>query len=433
MTATSLESFVSPLVGIVPDVHELTRGAGEPALVRFACRPPASRRLLGCSLDHLDGASGGAGLDRGLARAAAIGEILERYSASHVPPGTVVATATELRGAPDPASFSLFAPEQYAAAGFPYVPFERETLLSWVPALTLPDRRPTWLPAQLALLAGEVAPGERRIAQATSSGLACGPSFEAAALSGLYEVLERDAFMLTWSNRLALPLIAWEDEPGLAPIGRRMLGNARVSLVTIDAGCFWGAPTVVAVVRGRPGDGAALAVGAATCATVEQAWAKAVAEACCVRIWLRHMRRHEPWPAPLAAADVHDFPDHVRFHADDGNARSAAFLWSSTKLTRVAAHEPICGSSVQSELDELCRRVAAAGHRVLAADVTAPDIAAGRLRVVRVAVPGLVALDADHRARHLGGVRILEAAAALGLRDRPLRRAELNPDPHPFP
>jgi ribosomal protein S12 methylthiotransferase accessory factor len=212
-----------------------------------------------------------------------------------------------------------------------------------------------------------------------------------------------------------------------------MLGNARVSVVTVDASCFWGVPTVIAVVRGRPGDGAALAVGAAACGTVEQAWSKAVAEACCVRIWLLHLRRHEPWQAPLEPSDVRDFPDHVRFHADDDNARCAAFLWSSPQWTPVASIEPVRESSAVDELSRLCRRIATEGHCVLAADVTAPDVGASRLKVVRIAVPGLVALDADHQARHLGGARILEAAAALGLRDRPLRREDVNSDPHPFP
>jgi len=433
VTAAPLESFVSRLVGVVPDVHELTRGAGEPSLIRFACRPPVSRRLLGCSLAHLDGASGGAGLDRDVARAAAVGEILERYSATHVPGSMVLASAAELAGSPDPATFALFAPEQYDEPGFPFAPFDRETMLGWVPALSLPERRPTWLPTQLALLVGRVAPSESPIAQQTSSGLACGASFEEAALSALYEVLERDAFMLAWSNRLELPLIPWEGEAALAAVGRRLLGSARVSVATVDASCFWGVPTVIAVVQGRPGDGAALAVGAAACATVEHAWSKAVAEACCVRIWLLHLRRHEPWQVPLEPSDVRDFPDHVRFHADAENARRASFLWGSSQRTRAAAIEPVRELSAAAELDGLCRRIVARGYRVLAADVTAPDVAAGGLKVVRVAVPGLVALDADHRARYLGGPRILEAAVELGLRDSPLRRDQLNSDPHPFP
>jgi hypothetical protein len=48
-------------------------------------------------------------------------------------------------------------------------------------------------------------------------------------------------------------------------------------------------------------------------------------------------------------------------------------------------------------------------------------------------VPGLVTLDVEAAAPHLGGRRIREAAAALGLLPRPLAFDELNRDPHPFP
>jgi hypothetical protein len=42
-------------------------------------------------------------------------------------------------------------------------------------------------------------------------------------------------------------------------------------------------------------------------------------------------------------------------------------------------------------------------------------------------------MDADYRRRHLGGRRVLEAAAAAGLGRRVASARDLNPDPHPFP
>ena len=47
--------------------------------------------------------------------------------------------------------------------------------------------------------------------------------------------------------------------------------------------------------------------------------------------------------------------------------------------------------------------------------------------------PGLLALDTAHSARFLGGRRLYEAAAALGLRPAPAGEDDLNPEPHPFP
>jgi ribosomal protein S12 methylthiotransferase accessory factor len=68
-----------------------------------------------------------------------------------------------------------------------------------------------------------------------------------------------------------------------------------------------------------------------------------------------------------------------------------------------------------------------------AVDVTSPDVRAADLRVVHVVAPELCQLDVVEGARFLGGRRMYEAAFEAGLVPRPLRRAELNPDPHPFP
>jgi ribosomal protein S12 methylthiotransferase accessory factor len=55
------------------------------------------------------------------------------------------------------------------------------------------------------------------------------------------------------------------------------------------------------------------------------------------------------------------------------------------------------------------------------------------LVVTKAVAPELCALDVAHGARFLGGRRLYEAAAALGLRAAPLALSAINPYPHPFP
>jgi ribosomal protein S12 methylthiotransferase accessory factor len=68
-----------------------------------------------------------------------------------------------------------------------------------------------------------------------------------------------------------------------------------------------------------------------------------------------------------------------------------------------------------------------------APDVTSPDVRELGLTVTKVLAPELCALDVPHAARFLGGRRLYEAAAALGMRGDCLRETDVNPDPHPFP
>src|SRR5258708_39182483 len=68
----------------------------DPPHFRATCEVGRGERLLGASLDHLSGI-GGAGLTRGEAAAAAVGEAIERYSATYIPHDRIiVASARDL-------------------------------------------------------------------------------------------------------------------------------------------------------------------------------------------------------------------------------------------------------------------------------------------------------------------------------------------------
>jgi ribosomal protein S12 methylthiotransferase accessory factor len=214
-----LAALCSPYTGIVSTVEECLCMPTDARLIRVACELASSSSLLGASLRHIQGV-GGAGFTLAEARAAAVGEAAERYSASHLPRERFVeASADELgAGAVDPERFALFARDQYETDGFPFVPFHRGTRVQWVEGIALPGREPAWIPVELVYLADAIEPGRPRIGYATSSGMACAGSEIEAVERGLLELLERDAFMLAWSNRLSLPRVDWKDHAEAAAL-----------------------------------------------------------------------------------------------------------------------------------------------------------------------------------------------------------------------
>ena len=94
----------------------------ETRLPNSACDLASARRTLGVTAVEY---GSGADRDESGARAAAIGEALERYCGMYVPPERVrVATARALGDAAvDPARFGLFRDDQLARPGFPFAPF----------------------------------------------------------------------------------------------------------------------------------------------------------------------------------------------------------------------------------------------------------------------------------------------------------------------
>ena len=426
-----LRGLVSPYVGIVPVLEELLAATDEPRLARVSCETGRGEGLIGATLGSTAG-MGGAGLSRAAALGAAIGEAVERYSACYVPHESLVeASAAELGAtALSPDSFALFHAAQYDLPGFPFTPFTAEMRLRWTRGTDLATGVPVWVPADLVYLSDAGGAGPR-IAHATSNGLACAETAEAAIERGLLELLERDAFMLTWSNRLSLPRLDWSDDPRLAALDARFFAPTALDYAALDLSAFHSLPTVLGVVR-APGSGGALGVGAAAATSIERAWWKALSEAFASRAASRRLAQVRP--DRILAADgsnIVSFEDHIQFYGTDENAARAGFLTASGSLRSTADVASVPGGS--GLVAALVSRIARAGSKAVAVDVTAPDVREAGLNVVKTVAPGLCALDVAHRARFLGGPRLRDASKRATLTDRVFDLDDLNPDPHPFP
>jgi ribosomal protein S12 methylthiotransferase accessory factor len=425
-----LRTLVSPYVGIVRAVGEFAAAPDDARLFRVGCRVADVAPLLGVDVDFRAGASAPS---RRAAVAATLGEVAERYSASSSQPDDgVLATWSELGSAAvEPERFALFGDEQYSSGGFPFRRFTRETPVRWLEGFSIPSGRRALLPRQLVRLAWRPEPGsgEIPVGYSTSSGAACGCTLEEAVLRGLLELIERDAFLVVWANRLSLPLLDWSRHQQLTELDRRYFRPSGLAYAAVDLSVFFQVPTVLGVVRDERTAGAALGVGAAAAARVDEAWVRALAEAFSVRTWARLTSGGDE----TAPAAIETFDDHIRFYSSRDRARITRFLDSSGERRDVRDVQPLEGDEVAGQIAALAARLEARGVSAYGVDVTAADVRAAGLRVAKVVSPELCALDVAHDARFLGARRLYRAAFELGLRTSPLAPEELNPYPHPFP
>ena len=428
-TLPRLESLVSPYTGIVSSIVELLPARSEMRLTTVACTLAASDELLGAAtVEH----TGGVAESAEVARAAAIGEAVERYAgAADVGAGATVTTAGALGDAAlSPESLTLFHPAQHATASFPFTPYDTTTRLRFVPATQLPGGKHVLVPAQLVRLA-RPPEDEDPIGYATSNGLACAGTFDEAVLGGVLELVERDAFMIVWSNRLALPLLDLQRDDELETFCRRHLAHTGLRYSAVDASCFFGIPVVVGVVHGPPDDAGLLGVGAAAAPTVQEAARKALSEACSVQRGARDLALAAA--AIPAAEEIADFDGHILFYCDPANAARAAFLDSSEERRALHDVPPLLGTTPTDLVHEVTALLAAQDVTAYAVDVTTADVREAGLVVARVLSPQLCPLDVLHLARFLGPRRLYTAAHDVGLVPQPLTLRELNHDPHPFP
>ncbi|MDB5945940.1 MAG: hypothetical protein JWQ33_966, partial [Ramlibacter sp.] len=130
--------------------------------------------------------------------------------------------------------------------------------------------------------------------------------------------------------------------------------------------------------------------------------------------------------------DVKTLDDHSAFHSLPEQLGEFRFLWRDRQLASIHDFPSPPTADVAQALDRCARSLAGNGHRVAYVDLTLPDVGACGIRVVRAVATGLQPIHFGHGQERLGGRRLFELPARLGLAAGPTRVEELNPCPHPL-
>jgi ribosomal protein S12 methylthiotransferase accessory factor len=420
---------VDRLCGVVRVLEVIPKDVDEPERP-FIVRAELANAHFRAGRDGFVSCSG-KGWTREQARDSALGEALERYAAmTWQPEHRISSTYDELdRPGVHPRDLVLFADHQYAAV--PFQPWRPETELDWVPARSLVTGQEVWVPL-LATHLGYRPPAAAALFPATSNGFAAGQDLTGATLRALLEVIERDAFAIAWSHRLPGRCVAAADVPdqqvrAIAASYARRGVELVVHLLPADTSA-----TVVLAVAWSDRAPAAV-IGVAAALEPVAAARAAVLEAAQVRPLLRSRLRLpavRTRMAELAAtpSKVATLDDHDLVYADPGAATTGMrFLRECTP-----SPWPDLPMNAQGNLRSLIRSLAEVAPDVLAVDVTPPDVAGLGVRVVRGLVPGFVPIWFGAKQARLGGSRLLEMPARIGLRPGPTRLDELNLAPHPL-
>lgn len=426
-----LKKLLSPFTGIAHLRFHMMAQPSDPRMWHITCLAANSMPTIGSAVPKY---SGGIHPMRERALAAALGEAAERYSLSYVPFESLrFAKASEL-GEPhaDLRALHFFSDEQYNA-GISYERFDENTPLQWAAAQDLRDGTRVWVPSAFCFLPDHRRSGEPRIVCGTSSGVACGATRDEAILGGLYELIERDAFMLMWYHALSLPVVECSASEEIADVNRSYYDLTGLDYRIVDLSGFMDVPSAMAVVRDRSGY-IKLAIGAASARTMTDAIGKALREGFQTYAWARQMRfLKSDWEEPQDYATIRDFEDHVALHAFGDHAKESDFMDASSDIRPIASYAPLCGPSVREQIETLTARLHERGMDVYVIDVTAPELRDLGLHVMRAFSPQLCQIDSEHGQRFLGIPRNLSGAYAAGITAQPATIEGLNHFPHPFP
>jgi len=450
------DHLVDPRTGVILRIHEATKHPTVPDALTILQGPVTDMARLGTHPWHNFTKAWCSTFDSPEeARAALIGEAVERYCANN----TMACGPSELvsydelvaggEGAVDPESLVLYSPRQHAQPGFPFVPFTRDLPVRWVKGRNLTRDTDAWLPAGLVYINWHlVDSGEEPVLGFHNyAGVAAGPSVEFAVVSAIEEVVERDAMMTWWSNRHALPAVRLTGDLAALWAGRPAELGQHAWAIHLDN--QFGIPVVAGIVENTVEQ--FLTLGFAARPDPRDATRKAWGEAEGFQLGLRDMNApEESLNRELLAARGHplqpyredrryldavgdDFHDlittsgQLQIHLDP-RARKRVSPWIDVPTTRGYDELPRLPDRTLATYRE---RVERHGYEIYTAELTTPDIALCGLHVVRVLIPGL-APNFPAAFPTWGRGRIQQHAVTLGWRTDPLPEDQLNTFPLPY-
>lgn len=339
----------------------------------------------------------------------------------------------------DPVTVGLYAKEQYERPGFAFQPFDPDRQYDWVWGYSFLQERPILVPQMLAYYSSCCGQG---FVYETSNGCALGGGLEEAIFYGIMEVVERDAFLLTWYAQLPLPRLdpysAGDRE--LELMVERLQTVAGFDLLFFNATMESGIPSVWVLAKNLKPKGLNLICAAGAHPDPVRAAKGAVHELSGMMLTLdeKFEANREEYARMLHDPSlVRGMEDHSMLYGLPEAQERLRFLLEENRPLRTFEEE-FSRTPLHSDLTEDLKGILQTFRRlnldVIVVDQTTPELQRNGLHCVKVLIPGMLPMTFGyHLARVTGLERVLKVPAQLGYAKRPLLPEQLNPHPHPFP
>jgi ribosomal protein S12 methylthiotransferase accessory factor len=421
-------------VGIIDFLKEQPIEVSDPNCFRYGAK---ACNTLAFSPNGNFAIGGGASTNPHIAMARAIGECVERYCAAIYDSNELRFTSYKEAGFPcvPPNEFATYTAEQTQDPLCLFQVFDERSKIFWTSAQDLMTGEAIYVPEACVhipyYLNKEL--GEKRHIFSISTGLACHSSFEEAVISGIYEVIERDVFMIMWQAMLSPPKIRLDS---LSSKNQRLIQHfqrAGREIFLLNITMDTGIPSVLAIQRSTQKVLPALTASAAVALNPEEAVEKSLEELILTDTYMKKLITDTPF---YASHDEYytsnDKETHMRYWCRHEYAHHADFLIDSKKEMDLSELPCFSSHTHKETLEILVNHIHAAGYRVLVSDLTTEDIDSLGLSVVRVVIPGFQPLCMGYHQRVLGGKRLWEIPQKLGFKGITQETGD-NPYLHPYP
>jgi ribosomal protein S12 methylthiotransferase accessory factor len=370
----------------------------------------------------------GSGYSPAEAKVRTLMESIERYSNMVVDESDLEwSTYNEIKNkAISPADLGLYTDLQYQKKNFKCSRFSPDSVIPWIEGRDLFSGKVVLIPADFVFYP---ALREKPLVIETSNGAAAHTNIVDAILNGLFEVIERDAFLIMWLNRLAMPIL-----DAKYPIGFQesieLINEFGMEVKLVDLTNDTNIPTVMAVCYNRnPSKYPALVVGTGSHIDPEKAIQKALFEMEFLLIEFLESPVENKITNPNQISSIFE---HPHFYLNPRTRKYWKFMIQSKKKTIMPKLKKEYKDSYLL-LKEIVGRLNKMNHRVIYVDVTSSDIQRAGLVTAKVFVTGMQPMYIRNEFR-LCLDRLAMVPMRLGYtRSKRIDISKLNSAPHPLP
>lgn len=354
--------------------------------------------------------SGGLGVNenKNIAMTSCLAEALERYCMSYIPKSDIIInTKKDMDSKHVFEEFSLYSDEQYKDNTMFLNPNKEK--IEWVKIYNIKDNNYKFWPASLIYLPYDL---NKTVAETTSTGMAAGFTIEECIKSGLLELIERDALMINFMQRLNPPEIDIKSISGLnEELIKKISKEYSIKIYKLYSDI--NVPIYLSIIYKKEKNKFHYGIGA--CANTDSDYAinKSLKECLFTYFYslnIIDVRQNDP-------DKIKTLYEHFLYYQGD-NFEKLLFKSKKKKYKK----EKI-------SFDDIIKSLEKNDISVYYKDLTTEDINETGIKVVKVIAPSLIDLNKSHIYPRLGAKRFFSVPNKLGLKHSEI----LTEMPHPFP
>lgn len=332
----------------------------------------------------------------------------------------------------NPRNVVAFSNDQLKSKKFSKFLIHGNSKFSWTEGISLLSDEKVFIPSQLIYLSYPYVSGEPVIYPGISTGAAGGSCLSAALVRGICEIVERNAFMIFYLNKIETNKIAIDQIKDSRILNLlNTLNRYKLEVSVFDITTDIGLPTFLTVVVDRTGFGKAISLGLKCDLDSISAIVGSLEEVFNSRTWLRG--EYEKSNKKIIQSDLLKNSDirtrGLLWYPMDTIANLEFLLNSPTSKLNVAKKNTPKTSGRQ--LAYILDLFKSHEYDILYKDITVPIFKKMNYFVVKTIIPQMQQFYLDENYKLLGGSRLREVPKKMNLKTK-LKMNQFNLFPHPF-